>query len=590
MAAKKIIIIGGVALGPKVACRLKRLRPDFDVLMIDQDDYISYGGCGIPYFVSGDISDVKELMSTSFHMLRTPEFFRDAKGVRVRTRCRAVAIDRGRKTVTVKDLGSEVEEVLPYDVLVIGTGSRANRLPIAGADLPGVMSVTNLHEAELIKEKISRGQVDKAVIIGAGAIGCEMAEALSDLWGVETTVVEIADQVFPWILDGSMATMVRRHLEEHDVAVHLGETVREIRPGNGACALKVQTDRRELDADLVITAVGVHPCSDLARDAGLALTSRGGIVVNERLQTSDPDIYAGGDCIEVINRVTGKWMYFPQGSLANRQGRIIGTNIAGGCAVFPGTVGSFTVKVFDLAVAAAGISEQVARAEGFDVEHVLVVQADRAHFYPTQDLMYLFLVVDRKTRRILGVQGLGHNGDALHGRINSIAALLPYRATVEDLSNLEIAYSPPFASALDIVNALGNTAENTLDGLNETIDPEDFHRCFLGENADDEVMCLDIRGPQNADPFVAHFGARWKNIPQETLHRRFDEVPRDKLLVVVCNSGVRSYEALLQLKRAGFRNAKNLQGGVAAIKKAGFVDLASQRNDVSSADEEKPRD
>lgn len=571
MPGKRVVIIGAVALGPKAACRLKRLQQDAEVTMIDQDEYISYGGCGIPYFVSGDISDLRELMSTSYHMVRTPGFFEDAKGVTVRNRTRALAIDRKSKTVRVQDLRSGAEEVIPYDKLVLATGSRPNRLPVPGGDLPEVACVADLHSAAAVKDRISRGEVDRAVIVGAGAIGCEMAEALSDLWGIETTVVEIADQVLPGILDANLARMVRKHMEEKGVAVRLSETVRGIeRRGDGE-GLKVFTSGGELDADLVIAAIGVRPNADLAVQAGLAVSPRGAIVVNRRLQTSDPDIYAGGDCIEVPHLVTGKSVVFPQGSLANRQGRVIGTNLAGGHATFNGVVGSFSIKVFDMAVASTGIHLKTALTEGFDAVHAFVVQADRAHFYPTQDLMYLQLTVDRKTRRILGAQGIGHNGDALVGRIDSIAAMLSYRPTLDDLSNLEVAYSPPYASALDIVNAAGNTAENILDGYNRTMDLDAFEKCFL-ENRTDDVLCLDVRGPANAAPFVERFGERWMNIPQETLKKRIGEVPRDKNLLVMCNSGVRSYEALRCLEAEGIRNAANVQGGMAAVKKAGLLD------------------
>lgn len=578
MDKNRVVIIGAVALGPKVACRLKRLRPEIDITMIDQDEHISYGGCGMPYFISGDVSEARELMSTSFHMVRSPEFFEDAKGVHVRVRTRAVAIDRVHKTVRVQDLASGKEEDLPYDQLVIGTGSRPNRLPIPGVDLPEVMSLSNLRSAIAIKERISKGEVDKAVIIGGGAIGCEMAEALSDLWGIETTIVEIADQVLPIILEKDLARMVQKHMEEKGVTVFLGETVTEIARQEGDHALKVVTSKRVIDADLVLTSVGVRPNSELARDAGLLVSPKGAIVVNRRLQTSDPDIYSGGDCIEVPHLVTGKPMFFPQGSLANRQGRVIGTNIAGGFATFPGVVGSFSIKIFDLAVASTGLTLQTARSEGYDAVHALVIQADRAHFYPTQDLMYLVLIVDAKTRRILGAQGVGHNGDALVGRINAIAGMLPYRASLDDLSNLEVAYSPPFASALDIVNAAANTAENILDGYNKPIELEAFEQCFMDEKAEDTI-CLDVRGPANAAPFVAQFGDRWVNIPQETLRYRMDEIPKDKRLVVVCNSGVRSYEALLQLETEGICNAVNLQGGVAALKKSGVLDLSHDREE-----------
>ena len=578
MESKRVLIIGAVALGPKVACRLKRLRPDFQVTMLDQGEYISYGGCGIPYYISGDLSDIKELLSTSFHMLRTPEFFEDAKDVRVRTRTRALAIDRQYQQVLVKDLESGREEGLPYDYLVLATGSRPRRLPVPGAELPGVMHVASLPAAMAVREMVTKGEVGRAVIIGAGAIGCEMAEALSDLWGVETSLVELAPQVLPGLLDPGLARMVQKHLKDKEIDLYLNEQVREIRQIQaGEHPLEVVTAGRTLAADLVITAVGAAPNSQLAQDAGLLVSPHGGILVNRRLQTSDPNIYAGGDCIDNHHLITGKPVYFPSGSLANRQGRVIGTNLAGGAATFNGIVGSFTLKIFDLAIAGTGLSLTAARREGFDAVEALVIQADRAHFFPTQDLMYLQLVVDQKTRRLLGAQGLSHNGDALVGRINSIAALLPFKPGLEDLSNLEVAYAPPFAAALDIVNAVANTAENTLDGLNKNIDVAQFEQCFLTDQADDTI-CLDVRGAQNAAPYVDLFGERWLNIPQETLKRRFAEIPQDKRLLVVCNSGVRSYEALRQLETAGLCNAVNLAGGVAALKKSGLLELSESED------------
>ena len=480
----------------------------------------------------------------------------------------------------VLDLASGGEEDLPYDRLVIATGSIPNKPPIPGIDLPGVTSVSDLHSAIAVKDRISGGKVDRAVIVGAGAIGCEMAEALGDLWGIETHLVEIEDQVLPGILDRSLAGIIRTHLEEKGVQLHLGRRVIEIRAVKNAIneiavpgaegGYEVKMSDGSIQADLVITAAGVRPNSELARSAGLLVAPSGAIVVNRMLQTSDPEIYAGGDCIEIPHLVTGKPVYFPQGSLANRQGRVIGTNLAGGAAKFEGTVGSFAIKIFDLAVASAGITPQSALKSGFEAEPVLVVQADRAHFYPTQDLIYFQLTVDRKTRRILGAQAVGANGDAVIGRINAIAAILPFKPVIEDVSNLEIAYSPPFAAALDVVNAAGNTAENILDGLNRPMQPDEFERCFLLEESAD-CLCLDVRGPANAAPFMERYGDRWLNIPQETLSRRIEEVPRDKRLLLVCNSGARSYEAMRQLDRAGIDNTVNVQGGVAVLKKSGVL-------------------
>ena len=269
MSGKRVLIIGGVALGPKAACRLKRLEPDADVTMIDQDEYISYGGCGTPYFISGDINDVRELMSTSYHMLRTPQFFRDAKDIRVRTRTRALAIDRANRTVRVRDLNSGVEEDLHYDRLVIATGSIPNKPPTAGIELPEVITVSNLHSAIAVRNRISGGNVDRAVVVGAGAIGCEMAEALGDLWEIETHLVEIEDQVLPGMLDRWLADIVRTHLEEKGLRLHLGCKVTEIRKNEKEGSLEVIMSDGRIRVELIIAAAGVRPNTELARKAEL---------------------------------------------------------------------------------------------------------------------------------------------------------------------------------------------------------------------------------------------------------------------------------------------------------------------------------
>ena len=319
--------------------------------------------------------------------------------------------------------------------------------------------------------------------------------------------------------------------------------------------------------------MGAVPNTELARQAGLSVSPGGGIMVNRRLQTSDPDIYAGGDCIDNHHLITGKPVYFPSGSLANRQGRVIGTNLAGGSATFNGIVGSFTLKTFEMAIAGTGLNLATARREGFDAVGALVIQADRAHFYPTQDLMYLHLVVDRnQPGASWGPRVSATTATPWWAASTASPPFCPSRPTLQDLSNLEVAYAPPFAAALDIVNAVANTLENILDGYNRTIEVDEFEKCFLTDKAGDTI-CLDVRGAANAAPYVDLFGDRWLNIPQETLNRRFAEIPPDKRLLVVCNSGVRSYEALRQLETAGLCNAVNLQGGIAALKKSGALDL-----------------
>jgi NADPH-dependent 2,4-dienoyl-CoA reductase/sulfur reductase-like enzyme/rhodanese-related sulfurtransferase len=567
---QNIVVIGAVALGPKAACRFKRLEPESKVVMVDKDDIISYGGCGIPYFISGDVSDPSHLQETSFHMLRDKTFFKEAKDIEVLTKTEALNINRREKYVVTRSLDTLEESTLPYDKLVLATGSRPKHLDIPGIDLDGVFAVSNMNAAIAIKDRISSGQVEKALVIGGGFIGLEMAEALTDMWGIETTVVEITDQLLPGLISHKLAQIVQHHMEEKEVSFLLEEKVERLEGGEKV--ERVITTSGALDADLVIVSVGAEPNSDLARAAGLDVSPKGAIVVNSKMQTSDPDIYAGGDCVEVVNLISGKPSYYPLGSMANRQGRIIGTNLAGGHAEFPGAVGSLVVKVFDLSVAATGLSIMAAQQEGFDAISALVIQFDRAHFYPEKDLLTLELVVEKPSGRVLGIQGVGPMGEGTVGRINAVASILKYKPTVEDIGNLELAYSPPFSAAMDILNALGNTAENILAGKNRVVDVDEFDELWKQRESGD-VVFLDCRGWGNAEPFVNKYPQHWKSLPQDELRARIAEVPRDKKLVLICNTGVRSYEAQVTLDEMGIKDSCNLQGGVACLKKWG-LDLA----------------
>ncbi len=572
---RKIVIIGAVALGPKAACRARRVDPFAQVTLIDQNRDISYGGCGIPFFVSGDISDIQALMSTSFHMVRDEYFFETAKGVQVRSQTRALSIDRLHHQVRVQDLLSGREEEYPYDTLVLATGASPVKPNIPGVNLEGVTTLSNPAEAIMIKNALSQGQVNHCVIIGAGPIGLEMAQAVSELWGVETTVLEIQNQILPGLLDQDLARMVMNEIKSHEVNLVLKEKAVRILGDDQGRVKKIITDQQEIPADLVILAAGVRPNTALAEQAGLSIGKTGGIVVNEYLQTSDPAIYAGGDCIEVPHLITGQPVWYPSGSLANRQGRVIGTNAAGGRETFPGVVGSFIVKLFDLSAGRSGLTQAAALQAGFDAQEALVIQADRAHFYPGQELMALKLVADRKTHRVLGLSGVGKNGDALMARLSAIAGALPYRPTIEDVANLEVPYSPPFSGAMDILNAVANTLKNTLEGKNRPLPVEQFQELFDGRK-ENNILFLDVRGPRNAQPYIQKFSPDWINIPGETLSGRLNELPKDKQLLLICNSGVRSYEAQILLEKEGITNTLNLEGGVAAVKWAGLNPLEEE--------------
>lgn len=563
--AQNILIIGGVALGSKAACRFKRLEPGSRVTIIDQDRFVSYGGCGIPFYVSGDVSDINDLRKTSFHMLRDEAFFKNCKDIEVLTRTRVERIDRENRQIFIRREDGSTD-ALPYDQLVLGTGSRPRRLPIPGADLPMVHTASNLNDAQAIKELVTNGKVERAVVIGGGFIGLEMAEALADMWEVETSIVEYASQIMPGFVSSIFARMAQREMEKNGVRFYIDEQVQAL---EGTDTVKaVVTNKRRLEADLVVMAVGIIPNVELARDAGLAIGPTGAIAVDEHLRTSDPAIYAGGDCAEIRNLVTDQPGYFPLGSMANRQGRVIGTNLAGGSARFKGGVGAFAVKTFDAALAGAGLSIESARKAGYDAVSVQAAQLDRAHFYPKKSMLHLELVVDRKSRRILGVQGFGTDGDAVVGRINAVAAILEDHPTIDRLSNVELAYSPPFSSAMDALNALANAAENMLDGRFQPIDAEGFAQKWSQGNGD--LVILDCRARQDGEAFAEKYPERWINIPQDELRQRFGEVPRDKDLILLCNTGVRSYEAQLNLREMGMKDPVSVQGGIVTLKECGL--------------------
>ncbi len=565
----KIVVIGGVAAGPKAACRAKRLMPRAQVTLVDQDTLISYGGCGIPYYVSGDVADESSLRSTSFHVLRDESYFEKYKGVKTLTSTRALAIDRTEKTVRVKNLTTGKEEDLPYDKLVLATGSQPYVLPISGADLDGVFTIANLHKAIEIKDRIAKGKVGKAVVIGGGAIGIEMAEALTDLWGIETSVVEFRDQLLPGIVDWTVSAMVCAHMKESNVEVFLGESASEI-IGDEGHVTAVRTTKRTLEADLVIMAVGVRAQSELAKAAGLRVSDMGGIIVNRRMQTSDPDIYAAGDCVKLANLITGKNFYAPFGSLANKEGRVVGDNLAGIPTTFDGAVGSFIMKTFDVCVGATGLSLEMAKAEGYDADISLTAPADRAHFYPSQEIITCIMVFDKRTRKVLGVQACGPMNDNISARINAAAAYLSMGADIDDFANLEMAYAPPFSAAIDTINAAAYVAGNLCDGRMRQVTMEDFYSWMKDFSLRPDWIALDVRHEKQAEPFVEKHGANvWLSMPDDQIRERYDELPKDKTLVIFCNAGSRSYEVQVFLDSVGISNNLVLSGGFNVIKRIG---------------------
>ncbi len=569
--SKKIVIIGAVAAGPKAACRLLRLQPDWEVTMVDQDSLISYGGCGIPYYVSGDVSDESELRATSFHAVRDVAFFTNSKGVKVLTRTRALSIDRREKTVRVENLDTGVQHELPYDQLMLATGAKPFELPIPGTDLDGVFSIANLHKAIEIRKRIAQGKVSKAVVIGGGAIGIEMAEAMTDLWGVETALLELEPQLLPCIVDWHFAAMLKQHLLEKEVAVYTGESAMALLDNGEGKVCGVKTGMRTLEADLVIMAVGVRPRSELAREAGLDVAPWGGIKVNQRLQTSDPNIYAAGDCIAVNSLVTGRETFAPLGSLANREGRIVADNMAGRPAVFKGVCGSFIMKAFDRCIASTGISYEAAVFEGFDADYALTSPPDRAHFFPNQAVVILQLVFDRKSRRVLGLQAFGMMNDSISARVDAAAGLIAQGGTIEDFGVLEMAYAPPFSSAIDSINAAAYVADNLCDNRMRHVDLSRFLAWMEDMDSEPDWVVLDIRHPLEAAPYVEKYGSdRWVAIPSEQIRQRHSELPAGKTLIIICSSGTRSYEVQVLLTHLEKSDTLVLSGGLNVVSRLGI--------------------
>ena len=362
--------------------------------------------------------------------------------------------------------------------------------------------------------------------------------------------------------------MARHDLEELGVTVLTGEKVLELKGKDGAVCQLV-TDKRTLDADHVIFSVGVTPNSQIAADAGLVCHPRGGIVVNNHMQTSDPDIYAGGDCVVVHNILSGEQSYLPLGSLANRQGRVIGTNLAGGDEVFEGVVGSWCVKLNKMSACGTGLTLVQAKRAGFDAVAVSIEQLDKAHFYPEKSMMTLEAVVDKHSRRVLGMQGFCTDGIALKARIDAVATMLQFgKPTIDDLANAEIAYAPPFASAMDAVNAVANVADNILSGQLKPISSKEFGELWK-DRANNNVFFADARPAVAGNATAAKYPGEWHAIALEDIEAKFDSIPKDRPVALVCNTGLRSYEVMLYLHNHGVTDVVNALGGMQALIKRG---------------------
>ena len=537
----KIVIIGGVAGGASAAARLRRLDEKAEIVLLERGEFISFANCGLPYYIGGEIADRRALT------LQTPESFHARFRVDVRVRQEAVRIDPEQKTVLVRNLATEEEYLESYDKLILSPGAEPVRPPVEGLSLPGVFTLRNIPDTLRIKAWLEEKRPRSAVVVGGGYIGVEMAENLRRA-GLEVTIVELADHlVAP--LDFDMAAELHSYLRQNGVSLRLRNGVQGITERSGRLAVRLE--RGEIETDLVLLAVGVRPETALAAGCGVERNRRGSILVDDRMCTSVPDIYAVGDAVAVRQFVTGEESFLPLAGPANRQGRIAADNICGGDSRYAGTQGSAILKAFDMAVAATGLNETAAKAAGIDYDKTYLYAPSHASYYPGGSGLSLKILWEKESGRLLGAQLLGFEG--VDKRMDVLATALRLGAKVTDLVSLELCYAPPFGSAKDPVNLAGFIAENVRTGK---------LRQFFWEEVehlprDGSVTLLDVR--------TAAEVARGRiegtvHIPLDSLRERLGELPKDRPVYVHCHSGLRSYVACRILTGHGY-DCYNLAGG-----------------------------
>ena len=561
---KKTVIIGGVAGGATTAARLRRKDESMEIVLLERGEYISYANCGLPYHV-GDVIKNRESL-----LLQTPKAMKKKFNIDVRVQNEAVKINPEDQTVTIKDLkkGREYEE--SYDYLVIATGSSPVVPPIPGIDGSDIYTLWTVPDTDRIKKVIETRKPKTAAVIGGGFIGLEMAENLNRA-GLEVSIVEMQDQVMA-PLDFEMAQLLHENIEMNGVSLILGDGVASFEHKDGKTLITLNSGK-ELQADMVLLSIGVRPNSELAREAGLKLNARGGILTDEMLRTSEERIYAVGDVIEVENYVLKEPAMIPLAGPANKQGRICADNIAGGQKKYKGTLGTSVAQVFDLTAAAAGINEKALIRKGMvrgrDYETVLINQKSHAGYYPGAVPVTLKLLFDLDGN-ILGAQAVGQEG--VDKRIDVLAGAMRSGNTIYDLEELELAYAPPYSSAKDPVNMLGFTAENVLEKMVSFMSCRELDDRIETEDWEKDLTILDVT--EEMERMVFHIPGS-VHIPLGQLRQRISELPKDRLIVTYCAVEVRSYNAARILEQNGFSDVKVLEGGTSFYQSMHYKDSQS---------------
>src|SRR3990170_3497777 len=535
--SKHLVIIGGVAAGMKAAAKARRESPSMEITVVTDEQYISYAGCGIPYFIGDIIKDSKKLL------VREPPYFKNMHNIDVLTRHQAIAIDTKSKQVRVKNLENGQDLAFNYDKLILATGAQPIVPPLPGISLGNIFTLRTINDAVRIKSFVDGGKVKNAVIVGGGLIGLEMAENLV-LRGIKVTVVELLDQILP-PMDKDMALLVQNHLTEKGVEVITSDGVKSFDGDGGSYVTRVITGKRQLPANMVILSIGIKPNTKLAQEAGIEIGTTRAIKVNERMETNIPDVYAVGDCAESIHLVTGKPAWIALGSTAAKMGRVAAINATGGYDTFKGVTGTMIVKVFDLNVGKVGLSEREALKEGFKTESTIVPASDVSHYYPGAKDIIIKLIADTATKKVLGAQIIGEGN--VDKRIDIIATALTFGATVDQVSKLDLAYAPPYAMAMDAIIVAANVLTNKLSGKTDGILPQKvIDKLDKGEN----FILLDVRTE------MEYMSGRIKgciHIPLDKLSSRINELDNTTEIITYCRAGLRAAQAYRILKNAGLK-------------------------------------
>lgn len=538
----KVVIVGGVAGGASAAARIRRLDEHAQIVMIERSGYVSYANCGLPYYVGGVIVDRDELT------LQTPESFWDRFRIDVRVRQEVTAIDPEGKTVTVHVLDSGKVYTETYDKLILAPGAKPTVPTLSGVDSERVFTLRTVEDTFRVRRFIEEEKPKTAVLAGGGFIGLEMAENLAEM-GIAVTIVQRPKQLLA-PLDADMASFVHAEMRRHGVVLRLGETVEGFRQEGGEMVTLLE-GTEPLRSDMVLLAIGVTPDTHLAKEAGLELGIRGSIVVNERMETSTPDIYAVGDAVEVTHFVTGQKALISLAGPANKQGRIAADNICGGNSRFTGSQGSSVLKVFDLTAASTGINEKTAKAAGIAYEKVMLFPASHASYYPGAQSLTMKVLYEKETLRLLGAQIVGREG--ADKRIDVLATAIRAGMTALELTELDLAYAPPYSSAKDPVNMAGFMIEDLESGK-----VRQFHWDEVdGLPRDGSAALLDVRTEWEYQR--GHLDG-FQNVPLDDLREHLDELDRSKPVYVNCQTGLRSYLACRLLTQYGFACA-HLAGG-----------------------------